>query len=497
MTLQSDFFKPIDRIFATFLSKDPDAQLFLATLMATSRMGHLCMRVEEERILPSIVPKEVEARAASAASHLDPKLFEGPLVREANRYYLKRNHFFETRLKEGVARLTENRESLPVTYAEGLNEGQAAALQKAMESPFFVLTGGPGCGKTYAAAAIVGSFKKARPDGRVLAAAPTGKAAARLGESLGTQAQTLHALLGVRSPKDTFKEPHPIEADLILVDEASMIDVRLFALLLSAVKPTTRLILMGDADQLPPVEAGTVFAQLVQMIRAMKPHLTAHLSQCMRSDQQMILSLARAIKECDHKTVDGALHHLHLKPLDYGIVSWLDRQYDQPELTDLKKLGVLSTLKKGPFGSEELSQKIFRKKCQNLHKPTLLHIPIMITRTDLNLGLYNGEMGILKRHIANIDDPLTLEDQAYFEGDRTLPALILPPFEIAYVISVHKSQGSEFDRVIFLIPDRSDAFSREILYTGVTRAKKELMLRGDRALIQQMLTVQAYRHSGI
>lgn len=387
-----------DLFFAAQMgAKNEKETQLLAQLMSASREGHLCISMEEKME------------------------FSSPYLRvHANKLYLERNWVYETEVVENIQRLFCKMEP-PEVAAPSLTPEQQKAIITALSSSVAIIAGGPGTGKSFIARHLAAPFKK------VVFAAPTGKAGARIG------GKTLHSLLHA-----------PLDADLIIVDEASMIDARIFAKMVKAVKKGTRLVLMGDPHQLPPVESGSFFADLVGLLP------TAELTRPMRSDRQEILSLAEAVKAGDEEKVLS-----HVEPLSKAK---LEGQ-------------ILSCMRDGPFGVEALN----RKMAETVSYET---IPILITRTDYRLGLYNGDVGQLKG------------SRAYFDG-QVYSRAHLPPYEYAFCLSVHKSQGSEFDNVILLAPPGSEVFGREILYTGVTRARNSVKIYGDLDTIRAILQ----RHS--
>ena len=338
-------------------------------------------------------------------------------------------------------------------------EEQIVSHVKRLLPQLSIITGGPGTGKTYTAAQIVRERNT-----KTLLAAPTGKAAAHLESQfdLPMQAKTLHSLLKVHSPLDYQTPIDPLEANLVIVDECSMIDPPLFARLLSAIGPETTLILLGDPNQLPAVEGGSVFADLI----ASGAITTTTLTKCMRSDRREILDLAAAILRGDP---------FDMRNIDLGFASGdletiYQKLWNHVKTRDFDHFRILCTLRKGPLGVDALNRFLHEK-----FSAQTCRFPILITRNDARSGLYNGDMGVLENQ------------EAHFSGDRHFALHELPPFEYAYCISVHKSQGSEYDHVLFLVPDGSEAFGREVLYTAVTRAKNTLEIEGNPSQIAAAL----------
>lgn len=460
LSLQHLEFEEIDRVFAKRMLRDfakasEEEAFFISSLMKMSRQGHLCMELDDR------LRKGAEALDESLVEALDESgaIPKKPFCRFKDRFYLQKNWVYETRFLFHVRRLKE-------------------ALT--------LITGGPGTGKTYQAAQIVtASFKE---DLEIVLAAPTGKAAAHLeagvlkalGKKENVRCGTLHQILGIRSPLDFTNENPYLSADLILVDECSMIDARLFSFFLSAVKEGARLILMGDPDQLPPVESGSLFADLVE---AQVDFNHIHLEKSMRSDKKEILELAQAVKEGEILKVLPFITPLEeQETLIQKIKAEFSYATSDPEelLKAFDRFRVLSCVRQGSHGVDTLNE-ILAKTCKN--------IPILITRNDYDLQLYNGDTGVL------------IKDTAYFwdkQGKiRKIGAHALPRYEYAFCLSVHKSQGSEYDRILFLIPSGSEQFGKEVLYTAITRARSSCTIQGSEEIVRETLLQSSRKKSSI
>lgn len=410
--------------FADQFVDDEESRLFLGNLLAAAREGHLCVKVGE-KVDPWLLDEpQVIAELPKSA----------PVIRMGDLYYLERHWRLEEAIWQELQRLLAMEPISCTPKIPDLLEEQQCAIELSSKNNLSLITGGPGTGKTFTAKHILESISPTR----VACAAPTGKAAGNLAEALcDVEVQTLHSML----PKEGW---HP--ADLILVDEASMIDADMMLRLLRSVKRGARLILLGDADQLPPVESGGLFGDMVEGL----PSHTVRLTRPMRTKNQSILKLAEAIRT-------GS---------ELPEVEWVESPF-------LDGFQLLSPLREQ---SNWLNQQMFRKRKEGEA------VPIMITRNDRELGLYNGDIGGL------------LDDHALF-GSRRIPEFLLPTYELAYCLSVHKSQGSAFDRVIVSLTE--GPFGRELLYTAVTRARESVAFFGERRHLEAMARRHSKRLSGL
>lgn len=549
---------------------DESIAAFICHISMAARQGHLCVSVESVfGIMPS--PKDVWEQSACGGilDEFDRLVKEGSkkipddleaICQQGNRFYLERNWELEsTFLKHMLAFLTSasNDSSLDMDgvhrsvdildKAGKLESDQRLAIVRGCQNNLFVLTGGPGTGKTYTAGLLLRTLwenlsSEKRKGYHIELAAPTGKAAAHLAASIhgATQgipefpeltAKTLHMLLGIgqRSPKQTV-----LAADIVLIDESSMIDALMFAKLMAALKPTAKLILLGDKFQLPPVESGSLFADLVQYLQG-KPNII-ELKKCLRSDLKGILSVAEIVKNKGNEDIDfESLEGVTLVPLqpqsaldeasqpasssvtvfsqfqsDRELQKQLVRYasnlfpskvnvIDAPEeaLKLFSKFRILTPMRKGFFGAEELNSRLLQAARVRSQQDPFCVAPIMIVRNDYRRELFNGEMGLL---VTFKED--SRKDYAVFpehqQGDvRIVPAILLPPFEYAYCISIHKSQGSEFDHTLLFLPEGSQSFGSEALYTGITRARRCLEIWSTSKILRQMAANYSIRHSGI
>lgn len=401
---------------------------------------------------------------------------------------------------------------------------QRQAVELAAKTGVILLTGGPGTGKTTTVRGIVALFQKMGLN--IVLAAPTGRAAKRMSELTGgMEAQTVHRLLGMSWNEATHQvtfqktEKEPLEAEAVIVDEMSMVDVSLFSALLRALRPGTRLVLVGDADQLPSVGAGNVFSDLIRS----KKIETVFLREVFRQAEQS------AIIRNAHRVNLGESPELKGNQGDFFFLCRRDAQRAVSTVLELCKtrlpdnmhipaeqIQVLTPTRKGPCGTVNLNRLL--QEALNPKAPGKREIlwgervfrvgdRIMQTRNDYDVvwqkadgtvgtGMFNGDVG----RIVEIDQSgewLALD----FDG-RTAPysTEMLSEIDLAYAQTVHKAQGSEYRCVVLAtMPSAPSLMVRGVLYTALTRARKLLVMVGDDAAVRSMAAndKQQKRYSGL
>lgn len=522
-----------------------------------------------------------------------------PLVLQGQRLYLRRYWQYQQTLAQHIQqRLRPVRSSLSATGQDYLHalfppqveqvDWQKIACALALRAGFSIITGGPGTGKTTTVTKLLALLIHLQQNDvqcpqtpTILLAAPTGKAAARVSDSIvralanldvplvikqaiPQKATTLHRLLGSRPETRSFKHHryHPLVADIVIIDEASMIDLEMMAALLEALPAKTQLILLGDKDQLASVEAGSVMGDLCLGADHAAYHSATltWIQQCSGStlgssavegsaiNQQTVMlrhshrfnvnsgigQLAQAVnsgsvtkaqailaastsypdlvpeaaetyfKLRKHPSAVAAMDLLKtLSRINTGTDAsakanprqgygyYLALLQDRPDaavdfepwaqriLAAFDCFQVLCALRQGPWGVIELNQRISEWLLPEANsKLWYAGRPVMITRNDYNLGLMNGDIGIAlpdsqgKLRVAFPNDDPLAEHKI-----RWISPLRLPEVETAFAITVHKSQGSEFNHVVLVLPEyRSPVITRELIYTGITRAKKNFTL---------------------
>ncbi|WP_051378767.1 exodeoxyribonuclease V subunit alpha [Derxia gummosa] len=430
------------------------------------------------------------------------------------------------------------------------NPAQRAAVERVLAQRLVVITGGPGTGKTTTVARCIAAVLEAEPDTRVLLAAPTGKAAARMNEALASQlallpadlvarrrhlppARTVHALLGLVPGKADAIRHHagrPLDADLVVIDEVSMLGLTLARRLADAVRPGARLVLLGDPDQLASVETGLVLAELAAGDAPPLPQAIARLAAGQRfAADSPVGRLAAALRSGKATAVldalalpgGGAPVSLDPRPLgDTALARELLPLFDttlaelaRPDcapaaaLAAFERARVLCAVHDGPRGTRALNAALGRLVARRLADAGRADAalagdwphgrPLLVTRNDPGTGLANGDVGLV---LHGEDGP-----RAWFRlGDelRDFAVTRLPACETAWALSIHKAQGSEFDRVEIVLPPPVEGaaqrlLARELIYTAVTRARRELRLWADPALLAACVGRVTRRHSGL
>ena len=450
---------------------------------------------------------------------------------------------------------------------------QQVAVAVAATRQVSVISGGPGTGKTTTVARLLTALVRLHPQRklRIQLAAPTGKAAARLTESLGKavealkltpaehevipqEAYTLHRLLGAQpnSIRLRYHRENPLHVDVLVVDEASMVDLPMMSKLIAALPQRARLILLGDRDQLASVEAGAVLGDLCRFSEfgyrperakqlselcqtaipagAEQPDIAVRDSICLlrksyRFDANSgIGQLASAVNRGDfsaaRRCFDGQFSDISWSPMtqddDYstliqtcveGYRSTLQRVREQADAAEVLKsfsrFRLLCALREGPFGQSGLNDRIelALAKARLIHKPTQAHQrwysgrPVMVTRNDSSLGLFNGDIGIA---LADAENNIRVYFQLPDGSIKSVQPSRLPQTETAYAMTVHKSQGSEFEHTLLVLPaDFSPIVTRELLYTAITRAKNRLTLFSREQILKTAIRTPTLRRSGL
>lgn len=409
-----------------------------------------------------------------------------------------------------------------------LDEHQMTAVKEAVRNGLLIITGGPGTGKTTTINTIIKYFEMEGLD--IFLAAPTGRASKRMSETTGFEARTIHRMLELNGGVDGAagferNEQNPLETDVVIIDEMSMVDISLMHALLKAVAVGTRLILVGDVNQLPSVGPGSVLRDIIRSHECNVVMLTKIFRQASTSD---IIVNAHKINQGEEVTLDNkSMDFFFLKRYDADVIISVVLQLIKqklPKFVDATPydIQVLTPMRKGLLGVERLNGILQRylnppspQKREKEHGDILFREgdKIMQTRNNYQLeweirtkyglsvdkgtGVFNGDMGIV-REINDFAETMTVE----FDEGRMVeyPYKLLDELELAYAITIHKSQGSEYPAVVIpLLSGPSMLMNRNLLYTAVTRARKCVTLVGNEVTFAQMVqnTSQQKRYSGL
>ncbi|WP_392561798.1 exodeoxyribonuclease V subunit alpha [Orbus sturtevantii] len=464
----------------------------------------------------------------------------------------------------------------PINHDNNGIDWQKVATASAITQRVAIISGGPGTGKTTTISKILATLvglhqQQFQSNLRVVAAAPTGKAAARLTESLSaavatlpiadaikqaipTEAVTLHRLLGARldSNKFAYHQGNQLSVDVLLIDEASMVDLPMMSSVIAALPRQARLILLGDKEQLSSVEAGAVFGDLCQLLEhgyseqhvEIIKQLTGY-QLTAKNDQPSIADsiclLQRSYRFASQSGIGILANLIKLGHSQEAIRLFNDEQYQdiafyavnsseqyqqaiencvnhyqfylhsiasnrsdiERILSSFTRFRLLCALREGPFGVRGLNQIIENKLLENgsislrKHDEWYIGRPVMILKNSFSLGLFNGDIGIA---LPAADDNNKLK--IYFllpNGDiKGVSPFRLPEYETAYAMTIHKSQGSEFEHVAVILPNEySPLLTRSLLYTAVTRAKQTIAVYSSKTMLIKTINSKINRQSGL
>jgi exodeoxyribonuclease V alpha subunit len=576
--------------FATYF-KDEALYPYLYMLSLKMNEGHIC--IPTATIDAHKIPN-YDKKIASIANIQSPLLGNAleykPFIVHNEQLYMQRYFNYESIIMERLLQFAAADAAQPNRdwdlikkqvhhwYPNINNEEhidwQLVAVLVALQHRFSIITGGPGTGKTTTVAKLLSLILEQNPKTKIAIAAPTGKAAMRMAESLSIASQhlpenirllltqlqplTLHRLLGWQQDSIYFKynNEHSLPYDVIIIDEASMIDIALMAKLMLAIGSNTQLILLGDKNQLASVEAGSIFGDICNLLPEqividnntqnlldfIKDKSTLDVSYNTTNNYNTLLqsiTTLRYSRRFNSEKGIGQLSHIVINSQQEALQTLLEQNAHEELVFDheyqenifenfalkykyyldakedmIKAIQLFNTtrilcaLREGEFGVKQINHKIeqfliknnFLLKEYNDSEDYDMR-PIMVTQNNYELGLYNGDIGII-RYDASIQ-----KMKAYFI-DTTDPGLLklkivnaalIKEKETAFAMTIHKSQGSEFDEVMIILPkeDKRNILTRELLYTAITRAKTKVWLQGTTAMLAHVIQNKVSRISGI
>ncbi len=512
----------------------------LYALVRSALDGHTCLPAEllgqRAGELLGILPEHIEKYYMDLA--IDKKIIVketegGQFIYAAHYYYMEANTATMLKRLDLTYEVSEDlfrRRVAEIGRDTGmaLDALQEEAVREAASNGLLVITGGPGTGKTTTINTIIRYFEEEGLD--IFLAAPTGRAAKRMSETTGVEARTIHRMLEVNGGAEgnagfERNEDNPLETDVIIIDEMSMVDVSLMYHLLKAVLPGTRLILVGDVNQLPSVGAGSVLRDIIESGRFHVVRLTKVFRQAAQSD---IIVNAHRINRGEPVSLDNkSMDFFFLKRFEADVIIRVAIQLIHqrlPKFVDAAPfdIQVLTPMRKGLLGVERLngilqqylnppsSDKkeyeyhdiIFREgdKVMQIKNNYQLEWEIRSEygiAIEKGMGIFNGDMGVI-RTINTYAETMTVEFDEARLVDYSLKQL--EELELAYAITIHKSQGSEYPAVVIpLLTGPRMLMNRNLLYTAVTRAKKCVTLVGDDRTFQGMIANESEqkRYTGL
>jgi exodeoxyribonuclease V alpha subunit len=536
---QERVYSRLDVAFARFLGQrcnlsaeeKPLFESLVRLLSHEQNQGHSCIQLSE---------KDCALVLASGLAAVPGQVFGLlPLVLEQNRLYLHRYWDYESRLARQIKAMMQAKPSV-----EGLEaaldryflalsdevDWQREAARMALAQGFTIITGGPGTGKTTTVVRILALMQELAPEPLHIAlAAPTGKAAMRLQESIGSnkaslpcadsvkqlipeKVTTLHRLLGAMPPSPYFRHnaDKPLVHDLIVVDEASMVDLALMSKLVDALKPGAGLILLGDKDQLASVESGAVLADLTAIL----PDCTLELKKSHRFDEnikKLAVAVNRQQADIAWQMLQGGDKNITL--LEQDLIDYVaGQQADYLRMIRaaapfdeiyraFSRFQVLCANRHGKNSIADINhlveQTLVAQKLISVSGLWYVGRPVMVTQNNPALQLYNGDIGLCLSDNDQNGKLMVFFQRADGSVKKYLPARV-PHCETVFAMTIHKSQGSEFEEVLIALPDAvNPVLTKELLYTAITRARKIVKLVADEAVFVATVGRRVERITGL
>lgn len=558
-----------DKTSLQFAQYFPESiQPYFYALWAKLKDGHICVPKDEienynwKTIFPNYQKHTNHPEFISSGTAYTP------IIESEGNLYLQRYFNYETIIiekiksfinaKQGTEIKKETRNLFRQLFQnKEVPDWQAVATAAALLQPFTIITGGPGTGKTRTVANVLALLFAENPDLKVALAAPTGKAAARMAESIKSSSDklpdnirekfnalspsTIHRLLGNIRNSIYFKHnrENPLPYNVIIIDESSMIDVALFAKLSEAISPESKLILLGDKNQLASVEAGSLFGDLCSLPEklnqfgkdfleriaplyhsglapALQPiPIANHIVELQKSyrfdDTKGIGKLSRIVinedtaglnaflQERDNNvTIDFNYEEALFEKFILGFKEYIEEEDIGQAILLMNKCKVLCAMREGNqgiyFTNKRIESLLEREKLIKCDGIIYHNMPIIITKNNYELGIYNGDTGLIRKNQKGFA-------RAWIEtesGIKEINPSLIRFAETAYAITIHKSQGSEFEKVAVLLPEYdAPILTKELVYTAITRAKQKVLIQADKKILNLSVTRRVKRGSGL
>jgi len=541
---EQHFFSNLDYFFARSMAKafDENESIVLASCALVSKSlfeGHICLNIkamsDTVRSVSEInndlikFPDLNPWINALQNSKMVSDNIQTPLVLDSDhRLYFSKYYDFQNRLARNISQrvllkpsnmdestIDEMLDSYFIAHDNYINH-QGNAVKHAIKNHFTIVSGGPGTGKTYVTTIIKKMFlsyakKHALPFPKIICVAPTGKAASKM-----DQGSTIHSILKPlkKSPGFYYNRNNTLQTDVIIIDEASMIDIILLTHLLEAIPMNAKVIILGDKHQLSSIQAGSVFSDICS-VKGLSSNLF-FLDYNFRSKGKTgIENLSKAINANNVQglediltkglypdvvfeslrgkgLVDSAVNKFILD----GYKPFVSADTVEEALKELDNFKILCAHNSGEYGTLQIShlcEKILLIEnnfdIQHKHKRI-----IMVNTNDYKKGLFNGDTGIVFERKEGVNTFFKTLDNTI----KQFRSSDLPGSDLAFAITIHKSQGSEFNTVLMILPDRiSPVVTRQLLYTGITRAKTKVIIVGDIDIIKKAINLPVKRNSGL
>ena len=508
----------VHKIFANYFKGSEALAYALSSKLGD---GHIALTIEDYKKELSVL-EDLESPYYVSPNEFTAQCNDGhyvsinaevlkPFVIHQGKAYLQRYYLYETQIIDNLTRLQNN---------------------------LRIITGGPGTGKTYSVATELIKLFTQNLGLKVVLAAPTGKAAVRVNESIknfaenaqnnidssirdilvGLKAQTIHRLLGYQKNSVFFRynEKNRLPYDVVIIDECSMIDGALMAKLLNAISDTTQVFLLGDKDQLASVEAGSVFGDICRTKESviLKKNIEFK-NQSYRFDSE------KGIGKFSKEVIDGTFNNIEMYANDEQLnidTAYDDRLFEKYALeytayikeedikTALQKLNqvrFLCVTRENKHSVTEVNKLIERILKTSLNDTNDFYPkegfynnqPIIITRNNYDLGVFNGDVGLVRK----VGDTLVAHFESADGEIKKIKAGYLNDFQTVFAMTIHKSQGSEFEHVVVILPEKPTGklLTRELLYTAVTRAKTKVLLQTSEETLKYCVENEVLRSSGL